>query len=59
MLVTPYQETLEQYIAHWRSETYEGLDYKREEMNQISDLGEPMRSKSEVLIAHSAQQNQS
>lgn len=41
----------EEYVAQWQSQTYEPSEHSCDE-NLISDRGEKMRSKSEVLIAN-------
>lgn len=51
-LVTPYEETPESFISRWLSETYEQKYFSNDMPELISDKGDRVRSKSELMIAN-------
>ena len=51
-LVTPYEETLESFIDRWLSEPYEQKYISSDLPELVSDKGDRVRSKSELMIAN-------
>lgn len=52
-LIKPINVDDEEYIKKWKKQTYEGLGFDKKDTTAFySELGERMRSKSEVLIAN-------
>ena len=52
MLVKPWKEPRDFFLEKWASQTYEPLEHMTRERTQVSDRGEIMGSKSEVLIGN-------
>ena len=51
-LVTPFPETAEMLAERWSAREYEGLGFAEDYPEFLTDRGERVRSKSEVLIAN-------
>lgn len=52
LLVRPWKETRDVFFEKWAAQTYEPLECFAEERTQVSDRGELMGSKSEVMIGN-------
>lgn len=52
ILVKPWKEPRDVFLETWASQTYEPLEHMGRERTQVSDRGEIMGSKSEVLIGN-------
>jgi len=52
-LIAPFEISDVEYAAKWKEVSYEGLTFRDNDMsNYITDVGERVRSKSELLIAN-------
>lgn len=51
-LVIPVRETDEQFLEKWKSMPFQGKSFSEEDPEFITDKGERVRSKSEIIIAN-------
>ncbi len=51
-LILPIEETDEMFLERWQSYVYIGKEFSSENTDFITDRGEPVRSKSELIIAN-------
>ena len=51
-LVTPAEETDESFVSRWESVSYKGKDFSSDFPEYLTDKGERVRSKSEMIIAN-------
>lgn len=56
-LVRPVEEPEEKYVERWLREEYEGKEFAEDAPDFITDQGERVRSKSEIIIANILRKN--